>query len=62
MGLFLLVKLFDLCRLKNDHGAAAAALLAPAAHPPVLAEAAAAALLAPAALSPVDTRHIEVKY
>ena len=53
MGLFLLVKLFDLCRLENDHGTAAAALLAPAAPPPVLTEAAAAALLACAALPPV---------
>ena len=46
---------FDRCRLEKDYGflTAAAALLALAALPPVLAEAAAAALLAPAALPPV---------
>ena len=56
MGLFLLVKFFDLCRLEDSHGTAAA-LLAPAAPPPVLTEAAASALLAPAALPPVLARH-----
>ena len=49
----LLGKLFDHCRLEENHGTTAAALLAPAAIPPVLAEADAAALIAPAALSPV---------
>ena len=43
------VELFDSCRLKDSHLAAAAALLATAALPPVLADAAAAAVLAPAA-------------
>ena len=47
------VELFDLCRLEESHGTAAAALFAHAAHPPVLADATAAALLAPAALPPV---------
>eukprot|EP00964_Phaeocystis_antarctica_P116710 scaffold80617_cov54-Phaeocystis_antarctica.AAC.1 len=42
---------YDLCRVKDDH--VTAALLAPAAPPPVLAEAGATALLAPAALPPV---------
>ena len=53
MWLLLPVELFDLCRLEENHGTAAAALLAQGAPPPVLAEAAAAALLAPAALPPV---------
>ena len=46
---------FDRCRLEKDYGflTAAAALLALAALPPVLAEAAAAALLAQAAPPPV---------
>ena len=46
---------FDRCRLEKDYGflTAAAALLALAALPPVLAEAAAAALLSLAALPPV---------
>ena len=47
------IAIFDLCRIKDSHGTAAATLLALAALPPVLAEAAAAALLAPAALPPV---------
>ena len=48
------ITVFDLYRLEDSHGtAAAAALLALAALPPVLAEAAAAAVLAPAALPPV---------
>ena len=47
------VELFDLCRLEENHGAAVAAVLAPAAPPPVLANAAAAAVLAVAALPPV---------
>jgi len=47
------VELFDLSRLEENHGAAAAAVLAPAAPPPVLADAAAAAVLAPVALPPV---------
>ena len=49
------VKLFDLCRLDENHVTTAAAVLAPVALPPVLAEAAAAAVLAPAALPPVLT-------
>ena len=44
---------FDLGRLQNNHVVTAAALLAPAALPPVLAEAAAAAVLADAAHPPV---------
>ena len=46
---------FDRCRLEKDYGflTAAAALLALAAPPPVLADAAAAALLALAAVAPV---------
>ena len=46
---------FDRCRLEKDYGflTAAAALLAPAALPPVLAEAAAAALLAHVAPPPM---------
>jgi hypothetical protein len=47
------VELFDLCRLEEHHGTATAAVLAPAAPPPVLADATAAAVLAPAALPPV---------
>ena len=47
------VEIFDLCRLEESHGAATAALLALAAHPPVLADAATATLLALAALPPV---------
>ena len=48
------VEFFDLCRLEESHGtAAAAALLAIAALPPVLADAAAAALLADTAHPPV---------
>ena len=43
----------DLGRLQNNHVITAAALLALAALPPVLAEAAAAAVLAPTALPPV---------
>ena len=46
------VELFDLCRLEENQRAAAAAVLAPAAHPPVLAEAAAAAVLAEPAFPP----------
>ena len=46
--LFLLVveNKIDLGRLQNNHVITAAAVLAPAAHPPVLADAAATALLA----------------
>ena len=51
------VELFDLCRLDENHVAAAAAVLALAALPPVLAEAAAAAVLATVALPPVWTGH-----
>ena len=47
------VELNDLCRLEEGHGTAGAALFAPAAPPPVLADAAAAALLAFGALPPV---------
>ena len=47
------VEFFDLCRLEESHVTAAAALLALAALPSVLAEAAAAALLAQAAHPPV---------
>ena len=47
------VEFFDLRRLKESHVTAAAALLAHAAHPFVIADAAAAAVLAPAALPPV---------
>ena len=47
------VELFDLCRLDESHVTAAAALLAPAALPPMLAEAAAPTVLAHAALPPV---------
>ena len=48
---FFPAEFFDLCRIEDGH--VTAALLAPAAHPPVFAEAAAAALLAVAALPPV---------
>ena len=51
--LLLLVECFDLCRLEESHGTAEAALLALAAHPPVLADAATAALFADAAHPPV---------
>ena len=44
---------FDLGRFQNNHVITAAALLAPTARPPVLAEAATAAVLACAALPPV---------
>ena len=47
------IELFDLCRLEESHGTAAATLLALAALPPVLADTAAAALLALAALPSV---------
>ena len=47
------VELFDLCRLDENHVTAAAAVLAPAALPPVLADGSAAALLAIVALPPV---------
>ena len=50
---FFTVELFDVYRLEDSHMHAAAALLALAALPPVLAEAATATVLAPAALSPV---------
>ena len=53
MLVLLPIRLVDLCRLENSHGTAAAALFAPFAPPPVLADASAAALLAPAALPPV---------
>ena len=53
MLILLPIRLVDLCRLENSHGTAAAALFAPFAPPPVLADASAAALLAPAALPPV---------
>ena len=49
--LLLPVEFFDLCRLEERH--VAAAVLTPAALPPVLAEAAAAAVLAAAAPPPV---------
>ena len=55
MLVLLPIRLVDLCRLENSHGTAAAALFAPFAPPPVLADASAAALLAPAALPPVLT-------
>jgi hypothetical protein len=51
--LLLPVELFDLSRLEYNHGAAAAALLAPAGLPPMLADAAAAAVLALGAPPPV---------
>ena len=47
------VELIDLSRLEENHWAAAAAVLAPAAPPPVLADASAAAVLAPVAHPPV---------
>ena len=47
------VELFDLSRLEENHGAAAAAVLALGAPPPVLADASAAAVLAPAAHPPM---------
>ena len=47
------IAIFDLCRIKDSHGTAAATLLALAALPPVLAEAAAAAILALGAPPPV---------
>ena len=47
------ITLVNLCRLEDSHGTAAAALLALAAPPPVLADTGAAAVLAPAALPPV---------
>ena len=47
------VELLNLCRLEEHHGTATAAVLAPAALPPVLAEAAATAILAPTALPSV---------
>ena len=52
---FLTVEFFDrhVCRLEDSHMNAAAALLALAALPPVLAEATATAVLALAALTPV---------
>ena len=53
MWVLLPITLFDLCRLEDSYGTVVAALLAPAAHPPVLTETAAPALLAPAALPPV---------
>ena len=53
MLVLLPIRLVDLCRLEDSHGTAAAALFAPVAPPPVLADASAAALLAPAALPPV---------
>ena len=53
MLVLLPIRLVDLCRLENSHGTAAAALFAPFAPPPVLADASAATLLAPAALPPV---------
>ena len=53
MWVLLPITLFDLCRLEDSHGTVVAALLAAAAHPPVLTETAASALLAPAALPPV---------
>ena len=54
MGLFLLVEYLDRCRLEGSHvTAAATALFALAAPPPVLADAAAAAVLALAALPPM---------
>ena len=46
MLILLPIRLVDLCRLENSHGTAAAALFAPFAPPPVLADASAAALLA----------------
>ena len=53
--LFLLVveNKFDLGRLQNNHVITAAAVLTPAAPPPVLAETTTAALLAPVAPPPV---------
>ena len=53
MWVLLPITLFDLCRLEDSHGTVVAALLAPAALPPVLADAAAAAVLALAAVPPV---------
>ena len=47
------ITLLNLCRLEDSHGTAAAALLALAAPPPVLADTGAAAVLAPAAIPPV---------
>ena len=47
------ITLVNLCRLEDSHGTAAAALLALAAPPPVLADTGAAAVLAPAAIPPV---------
>ena len=47
------ITLVNLCRLEDSHGTAAAALLALAAPPPVLADTGATALLAPAAMPPV---------
>ena len=47
------VELLDLCRLEEHHRTATAAVFAPAAPLPVLANAAAAAVLAPGALPPV---------
>ena len=53
MLVLLPIRLVDLCRLEDSHGTAAAALFAPVAPPPVLANSAAAAVLATVALSPV---------
>ena len=53
--LYLPIEFFELACLKDSHVTTAAALLAPPAHPPVLAGAAAAALLACATLPPVLT-------
>ena len=47
------ITLVNLCRIEDSHGAAAAALIALAAPPPVLTNSAAAAVLAPAAIPPV---------
>ena len=50
---FLLVEFLDRCRCENNHANSAAALLAPVAPPPVLADAATTALLAAVAHPPV---------
>ena len=47
------ITLVNLCRIEDSHGAAATALIALAAPPPVLTNSAAAAVLAPAAIPPV---------